>query len=435
MQGKVAAGDVPAAPDFQRLFESGPNLYLVLTPQWVIVAVSDALLRATRTKRDEVIGRLVIEVFPENPADLHSHGPNVVLESMQRVIDTGRPDILPFQRYDILRPVCEGGGYEERHWSIVNAPIFDDHGRVEFILQRVEDVTDLVKDRQSMEERSAELAHRATLLELDVAARTAELRKANRDLHQANVELSSIRTVLERGIEERTVDLQRRNHALEAIAYAASHDLQEPLRAVAGYCQLLLMDFKDQFPPEAVDYLEKAAAGAHRMSGMLKGILQFARMPQGSPFDRVDANDAFLEALASLQAAVSESKATVLRGELPTVQSDRVLLSQLFQNLIGNSIKYRSDRPPVVVVNAHNSRAEWIFSVSDNGIGIPAESRERVFGMFQRLRAPSHVPGTGIGLALCRQIVERHGGRIWIDGEEGQGTTVNFTLPIRDDAR
>jgi len=435
MQGNAAAGNVPVVPDFKRLFESGPNLYLVLTPQWVIVAVSDALLRATRTAREDVIGRRALDVYPENPADLHSHGPNVILESMQRVIDTGRPDILPFQRYDIARPASEGGGYEERHWSIVNAPIFDDHGRVEFILERVEDVTELVKDRQSMEERSAELAHRATLLELDVAVRSAELRKANRDLHQANVELNSIRADLERGIEERTVDLQRRNHALEAIAYAASHDLQEPLRAVAGYCQLLLMDFKDQVPPEAADYLEKAAAGAHRMSGMLKGILQFARMRQDSPLDRVEATEAFKEALISLQAAITESKATVTRGELPPVQSDRVLLAQLFQNLIGNSIKYRSDRPPVIFVGAHKAAAEWIFTISDNGIGIPAESRERVFGMFQRLRGSSHVPGTGIGLALCRQIVERHGGRIWIEGEEGQGTTVNFALPIRDDAR
>ena len=136
MQGNAAAGNVPAVPDFKRLFESGPNLYLVLTPQWIIVAVSDALLRATRIKREDVIGRHALDVYPANPADLHSQGPNVILESMQRVIDTGRPDVLPFQRYDIARPACEGGRYEERHWSIVNAPIFDDHGRVEFILER-----------------------------------------------------------------------------------------------------------------------------------------------------------------------------------------------------------------------------------------------------------------------------------------------------------
>lgn len=435
MQGQVAAGNGPAVPDFQRLFECGPNLSLVLTPEWTIVAVSDAMLRATRITREEVIGRYALDAYPANPADVHSRGPTLILESLQRVIETGRPDVLPFQRYDIARPACEGGGYEERYWSIVNAPIFDDQGRVAFVLERVEDVTDIVKDRQSLQERSAELAHRATLLELDVAVRSAELRTANRDLHRANTELNSIRADLERRIEERTIDLQRRNNALEAIAYAASHDLQEPLRAVAGYCQLLLMDFKAQVPVEAVDYLEKAAAGAHRMSGMLKGILQFARMPHDSPLDRVDANHAFMEALTSLQTAITESQATVLRGELPSVYSDRVLLAQLFQNLIGNSIKYRSDRPPVVVVNAHNARGEWLFTVSDNGVGVPTESRERVFGMFQRLRGASHVPGTGIGLALCRQIVERHGGRIWIEGEDGEGTTVHFTLPIRDDAR
>jgi light-regulated signal transduction histidine kinase (bacteriophytochrome) len=288
---------------------------------------------------------------------------------------------------------------------------------------------------EEQEKRSAELAHRASLLELDVEVRSAELRKSNRDLHQANIELNSIRADLERRIEERTADLQRRNQTLEAIAYAASHDLQEPLRAVSGFCRLLQIDFRDELSPEAVDYLEKAAAGAQRMSRMLKGILQFARLPQDLTFTSVAANDAFEEALTSLQTAISESQATVLRGDLPVVQSDPLLLTQLFQNLIGNAIKYRGDRPPVVRVDARNAGTEWILTVADNGIGVPPESRERIFGMFQRLRGSSHVPGTGIGLALCRQIVERHGGRIWIEGEEGQGATVYFTIPIRDEDR
>jgi PAS domain S-box-containing protein len=435
MQGNAAPGNVPDVLNFRRLFESVPNLYLVLTPQWTIVAVSDAYLRATRSTRAQVVGRHALDAFPENPADTHSLNARQILDSFERVVETRGTDVLPFQQYDIARPESEGGGFEERYWSIVNSPILGDDGSVEYVIHRVEDVTDVVRNRQSMEERSAELAHRASLLELDVAVRSAELRRSNSELHKANVELNSIRTELERRIELRTADLQRRNQTLEAIAYAASHDLQEPLRAVAGYCQLLLMDFKDELSPEAVDYLEKAAAGAHRMSGMVKGILQFARMPKDSPLGPVDANDAFMDALASLQTAISESQATVLRGEFPTVRSDQVLLTQLFQNLIGNSIKYRSDRPLVVMVNARRVGTEWLFTVSDNGIGIPAESRERVFGIFQRLKGACVVPGTGIGLTLCRQIVERHGGRIWIEGELGQGTTVNFTIPIQAEAR
>jgi len=422
----------PDVPDFRKLFEAGPNLYLVMTPQWTIVAVSDAYLRATRSKREHVVGRHALQAFPENPADSQRVNARTIIESMQRVVDSGRPDVLPIQRYDLAIPESEGGGFEEHHWSIVHAPIFDADNNVQFIIHRVEDVTGIVRSQQSIEERSAELAQRNSLLELDVAIRSAELGKANRELHQSNMELNSIRADLERRIEIRTADLLRRNQALEAIAYAASHDLQEPLRAVAGYCQLLLMDFKQQLPAEAVDYLEKAAAGAHRMSAMVKGILQFARMPKDSPLDPVDANEAFLEATASLQAAIAESGATVVKGNLPTVVSDRVLLTQLLQNLISNSIKYRSERPPKVTVDVRQDGPEWVFAVADNGIGIPVESRERVFGIFQRLKGPQQVPGTGIGLALCRQIVERHGGRIWIEGEVGVGSTVFFTIPIRN---
>jgi light-regulated signal transduction histidine kinase (bacteriophytochrome) len=387
------------------------------------------------TSREQLMGRNAFDLFPDNPDDPQTKGSSLILESWQRVIATGQPDIIPFQKYDIRRPESEGGGFEERYWSIVSSPVLGADSKVEFIILRLEDVTNVASRRQSLEEqekRTAELAERAVFLELDVAMRSAELRKANRDLHAANIELNLIRAELERRIELRTADLQRRNQALEEIAYAASHDLQEPLRAVAGYCQLLLLDFREQLPPEAIDYLEKAAAGAHRMSAMVKGILQFARMPKDSALERTDANAAYMDAITSLDAAIAESQAAVLRGELPTVCSDHVLLTQLLQNLIGNAIKYRSDRPPVIMVDAHQEGSEWVFSVADNGIGIPPESRERIFGIFQRLKGPHNRPGTGIGLALCRQIVERHGGRIWIEGQEDQGTTVNFTIPIRD---
>jgi len=408
---------------------------MVMTPGWIIVAVTDSYLRATRTRREDLVGRHAIEAFPENPDDVRLQGADMIFESMQRAVDTGTPDVMPVHKYAIRRPMSEGGDYVEHYWSIVNSPIFDADGKVVFVVHRVDDVTELVRRQQSMEEqerRSAELELRASLLEMDVAIRSAELQKSNRQLHQANAQLSSARAELERRVEHRTADLQRRNQALEEIAYAASHDLQEPLRAVAGYCQLMLMEHQAGLPAEAVDYLQKAAAGAHRMSAMIRGILQFARMPKDTQsFESIDAKESLAETLISLESAISESHATVLQGDLPTIHSDRVLLTQLFQNLIGNAIKYRSERPPVIRVDSRNAGKEWVFSVTDNGPGIPAGSRDRVFAIFQRLKSPNNVPGTGIGLSLCRQIVEHHGGRIWIEGEPGEGTTVYFTIPIR----
>ncbi|QDT56622.1 Phytochrome-like protein cph1 [Caulifigura coniformis] len=417
---------------------------MVMTPGWIIVAMTDSYLRTTMTRREDMVGRHALEVFPENPDDTPQRHPDdptcrgaeMILESMQRVIDTGTPELMPFHKYDIRRPQSEGGEYEEHYWSIMNSPIFGADGKVEFVVHRVEDVTTLVRSRESaleQERRSAALEQRASHLELDVAIRSAELQKANRELHQTNVELNAVRADLERRVELRTADLKRRNQALEEIAYAASHDLQEPLRAVAGYCQLLLMDYAAALPAEAADYLQKAAVGAHRMSAMIRGILQFARMPKDTQsFSSIDANTVLAETLISLESAISESHATIVPGDLPTICSDPVLLTQVFQNLIGNSIKYCGERPPVIRIDAQKTGQEWVFSVADKGIGIPADSRDRVFAIFQRLKSPGSVPGTGIGLSLCRQIVEHHGGRIWIEGEPGEGTTVRFTIPIRD---
>ena len=431
----------PASPgplsdaDYRRLFEGAPNRYLVMTPDWRIVAVSDAYLRATGTRREEMIGRLAgDDAVPVNPDDNPQAA--AIYESMAKVVETGEVDVMPFHRYDLQHPESGCGEYQEHVWSIVNSPVFGPDGKVQYVIHRVEDVTDVARQQRSAAEQeklTAELAQRANLLELDVAMRIAELRQSYRDLHQANKELHAIQSDLERQVEVRTADLKRRNHDLEQIAYAASHDLQEPLRAVAGYCQLLMLDYASDLPSGASDYLEKAVQGAQRMSAMIKGILLFARATNSAePLQSIDANLCFLDALASLEAVIHETNATVMRGELPTVDSDRVLLTQLLQNLIGNALKYRSDRPVVVMVNARRNGEEWLFSVADNGLGIPFDSRERVFSMFKRMHTGRTIPGTGIGLPLCRQIVEHHGGRIWIESKEGEGTTVHFTLPIRE---
>jgi signal transduction histidine kinase len=231
-------------------------------------------------------------------------------------------------------------------------------------------------------------------------------------------------------LEQQATELRRSNQDLEEIAYAASHDLQEPLRAVSGYCQLLQMEFGDNLDEAAREYIRKSVDGIHRMQALIKGLLVFSQMQRkGEFFERVDCEAVLQESLANLSTAIEESGATISSDALPAVPGNKSQLVQVFQNLIGNAIKYRSDRPPHIQIRVERRVREWLFSVQDNGIGIPVQFRSQLFTIFKRLHNREQYPGTGLGLALCKRIIERHGGTIWIEGDADRGSTFSLTLP------
>jgi hypothetical protein len=228
-------------------------------------------------------------------------------------------------------------------------------------------------------------------------------------------------------------ELERSNRELEQFAYVASHDLQEPLRKVASFCQMLENRYAEQLDERAKQYIAYAVDGAKRMQGLINDLLAFSRVGQpGTSFGPVDLNEAAGRAVSELEAAVEDSDAMITVDRLPTVPGERGLLIQLFANLIGNSIKFRRvDVPPVIRITAEQKNGEWEFACKDNGIGIEPSYRERVFVIFQRLHPRDAYPGTGIGLALCRKIVDFHGGKIWIDDQQTDqpGTVIRWTLP------
>lgn len=235
----------------------------------------------------------------------------------------------------------------------------------------------------------------------------------------------------DRVLQRQAQELARSNAELEQFAYVASHDLQEPLRVIAGYVNLLEDRYADKLDDDARDFIGFATDAAHRMRVLINALLQYSRVEtHGNPFGRMDCNRALSEALADLEVSIAESRAEVTTDRLPEIVGDQIQITHVFENLISNAIKFKKDDDrPRIHVSCGRSEDCWRISVSDNGTGIRPRYQERIFGMFKRAHKRSKYPGTGIGLALCLKIVERHGGRIWVDSEVDRGSTFHFTIP------
>ncbi len=231
-------------------------------------------------------------------------------------------------------------------------------------------------------------------------------------------------------LAQKIAELARSNADLEQFAYVASHDLQEPLRMVSAYTQLLADRYRGQLDDQADKYIHYAVDGAARMQSLIHDLLAFSRVGrQETAVATTDCNEVVEQTMANLRTAILETGATVTHGPLPRLLANGSQLQQVFQNLIGNAIKFRSAQAPVIQISAEKKSTEWIFSVADNGIGISEEYAEHVFIIFKRLHTRTEYPGNGIGLAICKKIVERHGGRIKAMPHEGGGTIINFTMP------
>ncbi|HEY2989221.1 MAG TPA: ATP-binding protein [Candidatus Binatia bacterium] len=253
--------------------------------------------------------------------------------------------------------------------------------------------------------------HNARLYEETTAAK-GELEKANGAL------------------KKQAVELARSNAELEQFAYVASHDLQEPLRMVASYTQLLAKRYKGKLDTDADEFISYAVEGVTRMQSLILDLLSYSKLgKKEKDLEPTECSTLLTQALANLKGGIDDSGATVSSDPLPAVMADSSQLVQLFQNLIGNAIKFRNQKAPLVHVSARREGKDWLFSIADNGIGFDPQFAERIFVIFQRLHAKTDYPGTGIGLAVCKKIVERHGGRIWAKAEPGKGATFHFTIP------
>lgn len=389
---------------FRALFESLPGLYLVLKPDLTIVAASDAYLKATMTRRTQLLGKGIFEAFPDNPEDNEATGVSNLRSSLNRVIQTRQSDTMAIQKYDVRN---SAGVFEERYWSPVNSPVVGAGGKLEYIIHRVEDVTDYVKQ--------TEKAASSDMLTADSERMQAEIFQSNQRVQAANQQLTAA------------------NAELEAFSYSVSHDLRAPLRHIDGFADMLSKHAKASLDEKGKRFLNTISESAKRMGTLIDDLLVFSRMGRAEMANGTVDMDALVREVVKEQQAENPARNIEWKIDtLPTVTGDKALLRQVLVNLIANAVKYSRPRDPAIIqITCAEGDGEKIFTIRDNGVGFDMAYADKLFGVFQRLHRAADFEGTGIGLANVRRIILRHGGRTWAEGKLNEGSTFHFTLPNR----
>ncbi len=390
---------------FRALFESLPGSYLVLTPDFKIVAVSNAYLAATMTRREDLLDRGLFEVFPDNPDDPDANGIANLRASLGRVLQTAAPDTMAIQKYDVRNPE---GIFEVRYWSPVNSPVLDADGRIEYLIHRVEDVTDFVRQKTGGGEDRSSLHARMEQMEAEVFHSAQRVQAANQELQAANREL-------------------------EAFSYSVSHDLRAPLRHIDGFAGLLQKHAAAALDEKGRRYLATISGAARQMGRLIDDLLAFSRISRSQlSVAELDHDHLVAEVIREGRFGQGDSRIEWVIAPLPRIRADAAMLRQVWFNLIDNAVKYsgKSPRPRIAIgARAGETAGEHVFYVNDNGVGFDMNYVDKLFGVFQRLHGPAEFEGTGIGLANVHRIVARHGGRTWAEGRVGEGATFYFSLP------
>lgn len=388
--------------ELKTLFESLPGLYLILTPELRIVTASDAYLKATMTTREGIVGRDLFDVFPDNPDEPGATGVSNLRASLHRVLQSARPDTMAIQKYDVRRP---DGVFEEHYWSPINSPLIGVDQKVQYIIHRVEEVTEFVKSKAANTGPDADLNTRMQQMEAEIFQSSQKVQTANSQLEAANKEL-------------------------EAFSYSVSHDLRAPLRAMDGFSRAVLEDYGPQLPDEGKRYLQIIRNSAQRMGHLIDDLLTFSRLSRVPLSKRtIDTAELVQSALDELSGQRDGRQIDLRIGSLPECEGDPALLKQVWINLLSNAIKYtRKKEAAVIEIGCQQDDRGILYFVRDNGTGFDMRYAHKLFGVFQRLHRAEDYDGTGVGLAIVQRVVHRHGGRVWAESTLNQGATFYFTL-------
>jgi signal transduction histidine kinase/AmiR/NasT family two-component response regulator len=393
--------------DFRALFESAPGCYLVLDRELVIVAVSDAYLHATMTRREEILGRGLFEVFPDNPDDPEATGVGNLRASLDRVRHHRVPDTMAVQQYDIRRPDAEGGGFETRYWSPLNTPVLGADGELVYIIHRVEDVTEFVR----LQERGTQQQQRNARMEQEILRRSKELQDANRQLRAADAAKSEFLSRM-------------------------SHELRTPLNAILGFGQLLELD---ELSDQQHDSLAHMLSGARHLLALINEVLDIAAIEAGGlsvSLEPVAVAEVVAEAVSLIRPLADQHRILLVGPDQPCdehVLGDRQRLKQILLNLLSNAVKYNRVGGRVELACDRVAAGRLRITVADTGPGIPPEALDRLFVPFERLeRDQGVVEGTGLGLALSQRLAGAMGGTLEVTTIVDQGSTFWVELPLTE---
>ncbi|MBS1654103.1 MAG: PAS domain-containing protein [Bacteroidetes bacterium] len=411
-------------PNFQLLFESAPGLNLVLFPDWTIAAVSEAYLEATMTTREGIIGRGLFEVFPDNPDDPEADGVENLRASLSYVLQKKQSHTMAVQKYDIRR---KDGSFEERYWSPKNKPVLDASGEVLYIIHRVEDVTEFVRMKKE------EAIQVKTTRDLE-----SRLEEMGMEIYNSALTIQAKNEQLQEEITERIkaeAALMELNEELESFTYSVSHDLRAPLRIIDGFAGILSEDKSGVLGEEGERQLKVIQDNAKKMGLLIDDLLKLSKAGRSDLRLEQTSMNQLLAPLLEEQVSHALNDPRVGIASLEDTVADTGLIRQVWVNLISNAFKYSSGVPePEILIRSAVEGEEIVYSVTDNGVGFDMKYADRLFGAFQRLHKPSEFEGTGIGLALSRRIIHRHGGRIWAEASPGKGASFYFTLPVARDS-
>jgi signal transduction histidine kinase/CheY-like chemotaxis protein len=423
----------PPAPDFQLLFESTPGLYLVLAPDWTIVAVNNAYARATMTRREEILGRRLFDVFPDNSNEPAADAVRKLKASLERVAQTGVAEIMPVQKYDIRRPKSEGGDLEEHLWRPVNAPVFAPSGRLAYIIHRIEDVTDFVAATQGIAQNKVaeQLQRRTKRMESEVHRRAQELQKANRKLEAASRKMSR----LYRKSKEQNRLIEQANRLKSEFLANMSHELRTPLNGIIGFAELMFDEKVGPVSQDHKEYLHDILTSGRHLLQLINDVLDLSKVEAGKlEFVPERCDPALLVGeVCEIVRTIAARKRIRIKTEcdpsLTGVEADTRSLKQILYNYISNAVKFTPNEGAVTVRVAAQSADAFRIEVEDTGVGIRREDLNRLFVEFQRLETAERAPGTGLGLALTKKIVEAQGGRVGVRSTPGRGSIFEAVLP------